>query len=386
VNRKPPELKVLIRNRPEGIFLYYRDPITRKEVSRKAKLQNHDDALKEAGTWQNELLEFRGDGTKWGYFTERFKEEHLAGKPVRSRNCYERAIELFREFSPVPSVSLVTTDLVSRFKSHLVSRGMPLTTVRKHLGHLRAVFTFAERIGALKKRPHFAMPKITTRKFMRGRPITDAEYRKMLEFCHVPFGKEVAPTWQSILQLFRLSGLRLEEGAKLSWTDPPIQVVLDGGDHPFILIYGEAQKNRQDETLPITPELAKWLAKTPAKKRIGLVAPVHGKSGEPLGWEAIGKGISKIGKAAKVVVSENGKFASAHDLRRAFGLEWSRKVRPITLQRLMRHADLQTTMKYYVGMESTDVANELWGGSAKTHSRANSRKSSEGQKTRRKKA
>ena len=33
---------------------------------------------------------------------------------------------------------------------------------------------------------------------------------------------------------------------------------------------------------------------------------------------------------------------------------------PPTLQRLMRHSDLSTTMKYYVSATAADVADELW--------------------------
>ena len=34
---------------------------------------------------------------------------------------------------------------------------------------------------------------------------------------------------------------------------------------------------------------------------------------------------------------------------------------PAVLQRLMRHAEIATTMKYYVTMDADTVADELWG-------------------------
>ena len=85
--------------------------------------------------------------------------------------------------------------------------------------------------------------------------------------------------------------------------------------------------------------------------------------------------IGKVGEAAGVVVAthdkqvkdkETGrpvtvkKFATAHDLRRAFGTRWAKKVMPAVLQRLMRHRSIGTTMKYYVGIEADDVAADLW--------------------------
>lgn len=54
------------------------------------------------------------------------------------------------------------------------------------------------------------------------------------------------------------------------------------------------------------------------------------------------------------------KFASAHDLRRAFGFRWSRRVMPPVLKELMRHTEIATTMKFYVGVNAQATADELW--------------------------
>jgi hypothetical protein len=71
--------------------------------------------------------------------------------------------------------------------------------------------------------------------------------------------------------------------------------------------------------------------------------------------------VSKIGKAAGVVVNKpTAKFASAHDLRRAFGTRWAPRVKPATLQLLMRHSTIETTLRYYVAQDAADVGDELW--------------------------
>jgi integrase len=62
----------------------------------------------------------------------------------------------------------------------------------------------------------------------------------------------------------------------------------------------------------------------------------------------------------EIVNKTDGKFASAHDLRRSFGTRWAARVKPATLQLLMRHKSIETTMKYYVCQDSDDVADELW--------------------------
>jgi integrase len=77
--------------------------------------------------------------------------------------------------------------------------------------------------------------------------------------------------------------------------------------------------------------------------------------------ERVGKIIGQIGRKAQVLVdSRTGKNASAHDLRRAFGFRWSRRVMPPQLQELMRHASIETTMRYYVGQNAEATAQELW--------------------------
>jgi Phage integrase family len=54
------------------------------------------------------------------------------------------------------------------------------------------------------------------------------------------------------------------------------------------------------------------------------------------------------------------KYASAHDLRRAFGLRLSARVMPAILQQLMRHESVETTMRYYVGRDADATADALW--------------------------
>lgn len=378
-------IRVYIRRKGRAnYYLYYRDPATGREISKSARTSDKGDAERAAQRWESELLETRGvDGCGWDYFCERFEDEHLPDKPRRTQNSYVAALAHFQRIIKVGSVAEVTSDHVSRVRGALLNEGRPNATVANILTHCRAAFKWAERIGMLRKAPVFSMPKQVKRRFMRGRPVTDAELQLMLDHAHHWSDKDksitkevslaVAPTWRRMMEMLRLSGLRLEEGSILSWDKPPIRVFLDVEPHPFLLFFGEGQKSGEDEALPITPAFAAWLAQTPPEDRRGLVAPVLGERLEPVKWLEISRGISAIGKAAGVLVNELGKYASAHDLRRAFGTEWALKVRPITLQRMMRHKHISTTLKFYVGLDSADVGAELW----KEVSREKSRKGSQ---------
>jgi integrase len=105
----------------------------------------------------------------------------------------------------------------------------------------------------------------------------------------------------------------------------------------------------------MTPDFAEFILKTPEHQQHG---PVF-----KLGVKAIAASalVSQIGKTAGVVVNKaDGKFASAHDMRRAFGTRWAYRVKTATLKLLMRHQQIETTMRYYVDQDADDVADQLW--------------------------
>jgi integrase len=149
--------------------------------------------------------------------------------------------------------------------------------------------------------------------------------------------------------------LRLTEALALDWHSPPVLVNL-ATHPPQILFYAEGQKSRRDEAVPMTPELAAFLARHPRRQRTGPV--IRLKTGRDR--FVAGKLVSACGRLARISVNAAGKPASAHDLRRSFGTRLAPRVRPLTLQKLMRHATLETTLRYYVSLSSADAAEELW--------------------------
>jgi integrase len=196
---------------------------------------------------------------------------------------------------------------------------------------------------------------------MRGRPVTTEEFKTMLACVSDVRAKDSA-IWVQHLNGLWLSGLRLDESMQLSWDgDSPFMIDLTGR-HPRFRIYAEAEKGRQDRLLPMTPDFAEFVLKTPLKERIGYVFKVQGiRTGEQMTSARAGRIISQIGEKSGVLVNKaEGKYATAHDLRRSFGTGWAGRVKPATLQLLMRHKSIETTMKYYVCQDSDDVADELW--------------------------
>jgi integrase len=258
---------------------------------------------------------------------------------------------------------------MSQFQARLQQEGMKATTIATHLRHLRAALGWGVSVGLLPAVPELHMPRRSRGPtLMRGRPITLVEFEKMLESVVEIRPRDMEP-WRHHLNGLWLSGLRLDESLILAWNgDGPFVVDL-AGRHPRFRIYAEAEKGRRDRLLPMTPDFAEYLLKTAEAERTGHVFKLLGKhSGRQMTSARAGRVISDIGKHAEVLVnSSEGKYGSAHDLRRSFGTRWAARVKPATLQLLMRHRSIETTMKYYVDQDSDDVADERWA----THERAN---------------
>ncbi len=265
----------------------------------------------------------------------------------------------------------VTTARVTRFATTLREQQLSEATVGRHLRTLKVIMRWTHGQGLLPSLPVFSMPKRTKgAKLMRGRPITAEEFDRMLAAVPAVVENAAAPSWRFYLRGLWASGLRLNESLSLSWEDRPGVIVVDlGARRPMLRIPAEAQKANRDELLPITPEFATLLQSVPEDQRRGRVFKLLSNDGTPLHARRrlVGPTVSAIGEKAGVVVDERvkggetvRKFASAHDLRRAFGLRWSRKLHPADLQKLMRHTDLYTTMKFYVGQNAESTADAIW--------------------------
>ena len=97
-------------------------------------------------------------------------------------------------------------------------------------------------------------------------------------------------------------------------------------------------------------------------KRIGRTITAIGKKAGAVVNRTKKKVIAVVEGKKRVVERKVVKYASAHDLRRSFGTRWAPRVKPATLQLLMRHQDIATTLAFYVAQDADDVADELWAG------------------------
>ena len=219
-------------------------------------------------------------------------------------------------------------------------------------------------MGMLAKAPAIEMPKRAKGgKVMKGRPITGEEFDRMLGKVPDVVGESVAPSWIHYLRGLWWSGLRLAESLELYWDRDDRLCVDLSGRHPMLRIPAALEKGHQDRLLPIAPEFAEMLMETPQGERTGRVLRPRGcrAGGERLSTDRVSKTVVAIGrKAGGVVDKASGKFASAHDLRRSFGERWAARIMPQQLMELMRHENIETTTRYYVGRNAQSTAAILW--------------------------
>lgn len=360
-------ISVLVRAKSdrENLQLYYVDPLTGRDVTRSSDTAVWKEAERAAAKWEAEL-EQQGAGRpkrmSWAQFRQHYEDTHLAGKARKTRDCGHAAMNWLEEAIGKPKqLELIDSVVIAEMVGAWRRAGMRETTIGAHLGHLRAAFSWAHRMRLIRERPVFHMPKVGGQ-LMRGRPITTREFRRFLHATR-PERPDDWRDWVRLLRGLWLSGLRLDESVRLSWDEPPLRIDLDGGKFPRCIIRLAGQKSRRDEIMPLAPDLAIWLRKTPAEQRTGPVFPIWSSRMHEYrvtSSKRIGRIIGDIGRRAGIVVNDDGKFVTAHDLRRSFGTRWSYQVKPLTLKRLMRHKDIETTLKYYVEQDADAVAEELW--------------------------
>lgn len=399
------------------LYLRYRDPETGKTIEKSSGVPRgrRRDAERAAAKWEKELEDdpaavrtMRLRRITWREFRQRHETEQLASLATNTELEYVSTYNVLESILPAVRdgrLHDLTAGRISALQRELRARELAEATIKKHLSNLRAALNWARRMGMLRDVPAIQMPKRARgQKHMKGRPITLEEFERML--AKVPAvvltrprqrrtrivlslaraqaagrpsrtlareladcdrrARKIVASWRFLLRGLWHSGLRLNEAMNLRWTDEGLLSVDFRGRRPVFRIRGEGQKSGKDQTLPMAPEFAEFLAAVPARRRRGFVFdPVAQRKQIPrMRSDSVSKVITEIGRAAKVKVAESPagkvKYASAHDLRRAFGDRWSRRLMPADLQQLMRHESIETTMRFYVGSEAESIADRLW--------------------------
>lgn len=366
-------VRVVKRKARRQFVLRWTDRHGRKR-ERSSGTNRRRDAERAAADLELELNSPTDNGSiLWHVFRERCERERYGGSRKSTRLAFQSMANKLESILNPWQLSDLTSSSISRMASTMRDQGLAEQSIATYLGTLRAVLTWASDMELIREVPKFgAVVQKARVRHMRGRPITDEEFDRMIVATESVIGELYAHRWAFYLRGLWLSGLRLDESLRLRWeehdTDPHI-VAIDK-PRPLLRVWSEGEKGKRDRLLPLTPDFVEHLRSVPdiARRGFVFVLPVETpnrrqKRIKTRAPKTVSKKISAIGAAARVVIDSRGartQHATAHDLRRSFGSRWAAKVRPGVLKELMRHRSIETTMKYYVSESAERTATEVW--------------------------
>ena len=363
--------------------LTIQDPEAGRTRSKTAKTNRRREAERLAGKLEADLASGKLDSTTrigWSEFKDRYENQFLVDQADKTSDLVYTVFNKLDAILPaLDKLRDLNQRKLAHFQETLRAEGLSIETIKTYLRHTKSFLGWAVRQKYLAAVPHIEMPKKKKGgRMAKGRAICLEEFERMLAATSLvateagrrrkdaklseeekrPADQEmlIAESWNHLMRGLWLSGLRLAESVNLSWdVDAPISVSMSG-KYPALRILAEGQKSGREEMLPLVPEFCEFLEAVPEAERHGRVFRPMARNGSnaPMGEDWVGKIISRIGKVAGVRVAEGKrlgkpyiKHASAHDLRRSFATRWVPKVMPATLQKLMRHKSIQTTLDYY---------------------------------------
>ena len=365
------------KGRPHWL-MRYQCPLTGQRYDKTSGTANKREALKRAGEWQSELQSGKvtGKAANWAAFRDAY-EDHAAvtvrkstgGKISSTFNVVEQVMH-------PDSLKRVSTRWLTELQRRLLDSDRSPATVESHFRHRKAALNWAADQGMITQVPKFPkLKRARHAKLMKGRAVTGEEFERMLAVLSAVFPDMKNPeaqrrvvarrqSFKFLLQGLWLSGVRLGEALNLTWDQWADGIRVDAdGEFVKLLIPAESEKGSRDRVYPVTPDFAEFLLAVPEDQRTGYVFNVVLGKGVSRRVDSVSSKIIDIGKAAGIKVDERrqGKesipvWASAHDLRRAFGTRWSRKVTAMILKELMRHASVTTTETYYVDSDADATA------------------------------
>lgn len=310
------------------------EPETGRRRSVSAKTADEKEAEQARADKEYELnngLHAERSRMPFGRFRELYEEEKLSGVREATRKKAGYVFDAFEELARPKTLGDVTERTLSRYVTRLRENQYRPATIQGHLAYLRAALRWAADQKFITAAPKVTMPKAP--KTLNVRKITAEEFERLLA---------VAPDdgWATFLRTAWYTGMRRNEMLDLTWDGAGGKPRVDLAEKK-IWIPAAYNKSDADQWLPIHPDLAEILRerRQPRGKLFSLACtPME-----------VSRKFSRLAKKACLKMT-------LHDIRRSFGSRYAAVVPAPVLQRLMRHADIKTTLKFYTNVD--DVLGE----------------------------
>ncbi len=351
----------------KNLAMFYRCPVTGDQHLKSTGTSIKRDAERAAALWQEQLNNASYHAPQrmsWDDFVDLYADSHLSTLRPKSADIALTGLRQFHRIVKPARIASVKATQIRKFKTDAKKEEMKTNTINTYLRCIRAALNWAVSEEIISSAPQVRMLKADNGgKRMKGKPLTDEQIQQFIDAAPL-VRKHDAERWQRFIRGLVLSGLRLGEALRLSW-DEESDFCLDfSGLYPCFRIHGSAQKNGKSQTLPLHPDFERFLFQTPKEQRKGLVFDLSGEqtaTGRNLSDKRCSRIVSSIAEAGGVVVDPHtGQTATCHDLRRTYGQRLALSgVSPYELKELMRHADIKTSMAYYIDLSHEDIAANL---------------------------
>jgi integrase len=327
------------------LMLQWHDPATGKRKSRSADTNNPLEAERKRADLEYELnngLFRESSRMSWAAFRQLFEAEYVAScRPNTRRNC-ATLFALFERLCNPISLRSITERTVSTFKAALFrepgrkAEGQAPSTVAQRLALLQVALRWAAAQKLIPEVPEFPRVKVPKR---RPQPVPAESFEKLLV-------KAPDAGMRTFLLCGWLAGLRLHEAAALEWepTDaaPWVDLARDR-----IVLPADFAKAVEDQQVALDPDLKAALLALPRRGR--RVFRFETKRGRPVCLSAVGERVIRLAKKAGVKLT-------MHTLHKGFLCYHAARVPAQVLQKLARHANIQTTMDYYANVDEAAAA------------------------------
>ena len=173
--------------------------------------------------------------------------------------------------------------------------------------------------------------------------ISRSDYKKLLNAC-------LSDQWKAIVCIAYHAGPRRGEVLALEWCDVDFAAnVLNGRNQSHHLT-----KSRKNRMVPVTHQVAAALRRLRVQILKGNLVFTNGIGGKIV--NNFERAYRKIAKRAGLLGGKGNPRYGLHDLRRSCATELQRSgVSMKTTQRILGHANMSTTAKFYARVEDEDL-------------------------------
>ncbi|HEV2948227.1 MAG TPA: site-specific integrase [Gemmataceae bacterium] len=324
------------------LVLQWTDPETGRRKSRSAKTSDPEKAEGARADLEYELKHGKYQEASlmtWDQFREKFEDEYVAGGRPDTQDNYRATLDLFERICNPRQIRSISERTVSLFVAGLRKEpgrrnknGMMASTIKVRLQFLHCALAWAVGQGMLPKCPKFPRIKVPKKD---PQPVFKETFERLFDQA------EDDPT-RAFLLCGWLAGLRLSEAFALEWEPNEKAPYVDFGRNK-IIVPAEFAKAAKDQWVPLDPVLRDALEAVPRKGT--KVFRFRDSKGRPLTASGISQRVRDLAKQAGVKLG-------MHALRRGFGCRYAANVSAHVLQRLMRHANIKTTLDYYANIDA----------------------------------